>query len=170
MAKEDNKQDPKKVTPSKCPPQPSSPRPEDQHAPPPTGSKVTSKDALKQDSKHEKTVRTRLQRRQDQIVASTTSPQILTAESNSSKTSTPPTTSKKIQVIASDTRIEIPETSSSQAPVAPETFVQIKAQKAVDLSLRKFNHLPFNQSLSTPKLLNALKLVKLNPPSSELKS
>ena len=93
MAKEDNKQNPKKVTPSKCPPQSSPSRPEEPVGE--IGSKATSKNAPKQDSKHEKTVRTRLQRRQDQIVASTTSPQILTAESNPSQTSTTPIAPKK---------------------------------------------------------------------------
>ena len=118
MAKEDAKKSPKKVTPSKCPPQPSSLRPEDQPAPSPTGSKATSKDAPKQETKHEKTVRTRLQHRQDQIVASTTSPKILTAESNPSKTSTLPAPSTKTQIIVSETRVEIPETSSSQVHAA----------------------------------------------------
>ena len=159
MAKEDNKKSPKKVTPSKCPPQ-SSPRPEDQHAPSPIGSKATPKDAPKQESKHEKTVRTRLQRRQDQITASTTSPQILTAESNPSKTFIPPITSKETQIIASDTRIETPETSSSQIPVATEIATQAKAQKTVESLSKKVQPPPVQPKPLHPKAAQRIEIGK----------
>ena len=156
MAKEDNKKNPKKVTPSKCPPQSSPSRPEEPVGE--IGSKATSKDAPKQDTKHEKTVRTRLQRRQDQIVASTTSPQILSAESNPSKTSTSPATSKKTQITASDTQIETPKLT--QVPAAKEIATQTKAQKAVESLFKKVQPPPVQPKPLNPKAAQRIEIGK----------